>query len=81
LYEEVEHSPTQSANQGVSIPNKDQRSIKESATVQALYAEFEGQLDWPQIESSTAVRPIGRCKRGRKITTVGRGGQKGKIPC
>ena len=46
----MEHSPTQSTNPGVSLPNKDERSIKESAIVQALYAEFEGQLVWPQIE-------------------------------
>ena len=52
----MEHPTTQFSDQGVSLPNKDERSIKESATVQVLYAEFEGQLDWPQIESPTAAR-------------------------
>ena len=52
----MEHPTTEFANQGVSLPNKDERGIKESATVQALHVEFEGQLDWPQIESTTTVK-------------------------
>lgn len=38
----MEQPTTQFADQGVSLPNKDERSIKESAIVQALYAKFEG---------------------------------------
>ena len=45
MYEEMKHLTTQSTDQGISFSNEDERGIKESANVQALHAEVEGQLD------------------------------------
>ena len=56
---------TQSADQGISFPHEAEGGIKKGANVQALHAEAEGQLDWPQTESPTVVRHVGR-KKGRR---------------
>ena len=70
MYEEMEHL---TVDQGISFPNEDERGIKESANVQALHAEVEGQLDWPQIESPIVAMHARRQKIGRRETVVGRG--------
>ena len=79
MLKEMEHTTTQPTDQGVSLPKQDEISIKESATIQELYAKFEGQLDWPQIESPTAARHAGRQKRRRRAGVVGRNRQEGRI--
>jgi len=44
----------------MSFPHEAEGGIVKSANVQELHAEAEGQLDWPQTESRTAVRHAGR---------------------
>ena len=54
----MDHLTTQSVDQGLSLPNEDERGIKESPNVQMFHVEAEGQLDWPQIESPTARHDV-----------------------
>ena len=77
--EEMEHLTTQSANQGISFPHEDEGGIKKSVKVQALHAEVEGQLDWPQTKSPTTIRHARMQKRRRRVGAVGRDRHEGRI--
>lgn len=79
MHEEMEHLTTQFADQGISFPQEYEGGIEKSANVQELHAEAEGQLDWPQTESSTIVRHAGRKKRRRRGRAVERDRQEGRI--
>ena len=59
----MKHLASQFANQGILFPHEAEGGIEKSANVQTLHAKAEGQLDWPQIESSTHIRHAGSKKR------------------
>ena len=56
MCEKMEDPTPQLADQRIPFSHKAKGGIEKSATVQALQAKAEGQLDWPQTESSTPIR-------------------------
>jgi len=60
MHETMEHLTPQLTDQWIPLPHEAEKGIENSAHVQALEAKAEGQLDWPQIESSAHIRHNGR---------------------
>ena len=71
MHEKMGHPAPQLVDQRIPFPNEAERGIEKSANVQALHAKAEGQLDWPQIESSTHISHATRQKRRRRRAVEG----------
>ena len=79
MHEDMKHLTTQFADQGISSPHEAEGGTEKSANVQELHVEVEGQLDWPQTESPTAVRHARRQKRRRRGGATEGHRQEGRI--
>lgn len=66
MHEKMEHPNSQFADQGIPFPHEVEGGIENSVNVQELHAKAEGQLSWPQTESPTPIRHVGRKKRRRR---------------
>jgi len=66
MHEKMEHPTPQLADQGIPFPYEAKRGNEKRANVQVLHAKAEGQLDWPQTESSTHIRHARRQKIRRR---------------
>jgi len=74
MHEKMEHPTPQLVDQRIPFPHD-----VEGGNVQALHEKAEGQLDWPQTESSTHIRHARRKKRRIREGAVEGHRQKGKI--
>jgi len=70
MHKKMEHPTPQLVDQIIPFPHEAEGGIEKSVNVQALHAKAEGQLDWPQTESSTHIRHAGRQKRRRREGTL-----------